>query len=265
VPSLARCLMTGVLGQALAYAATGWPVFPARPNAGSCPEPADCPCKRPLTERGFQDATTDAAVIHQWWRRWPSANVAIATGAPGPDVLDVDVATEGSGWAGFNRLKRAGLLTGAHALVRTPRAGLHAYYRGTGQPSGSLTRAGHFIDFKASGGYVLAPPSRIHGKPYELLDHRAADGQLDWQAARRLLDPPNPVPHRLFPPRDPGRLAAWVARQPEGNRNAGLYWAARRAIDAGGDPGELAAAAVMAGLSENEAHRTIDSARRARQ
>jgi len=191
--------------------------------------------------------------------------VAIATGAPGPDVLDVDVSTVGSGWAAFNRLKRAGLLTGARTLVRTPRGGLHVYYRGTAQPCGSLTRAGHFIDFKTAGGYVLAPPSRVHGKRYELLDHRGADGQLDWQAVRRLLDPPNPTPHGLFPPRDPGWLAAWVARQPEGNRNAGLYWAARRAIDSGIDPAELVAAAVQAGLSEIEAHRTIDSARRARQ
>ena len=257
--------MTSILGQALAYAGAGWPVLPCRPDADPCPQPGRCECKAPLTRNGFKDATTGPEIIRSWWRRWPDANVAIATGAPGPDVLDVDVSTVGSGWAAFNRLKRAGLLTGARTLVRTPRGGLHVYYRGTAQPCGSLTRAGHFIDFKTAGGYVLAPPSRVHGKRYELLDHRGADGQLDWQAVRRLLDPPNPTPHGLFPPRDPGWLAAWVARQPEGNRNAGLYWAARRAIDAGGDPGELAAAAVMAGLSETEAHRTIDSARRARQ
>ena len=62
---------------------------------------------------------------------------------------------------------------------------------------------------------------------------------------------------------DIGRLAAWVAAQPEGNRNAGLYWAACRAVEADVDPGELAAAAVQAGLSETEALRTIGSARRA--
>jgi hypothetical protein len=146
--------MTGVLGQALAYAAAGWPVFPCKPDA-----------KEPDTAHGFKDATTDPVVIRAWWQRRPDRNVAIATGTPGPDVLDVDVSAEGTGWAGFNRLKRVGLLTGAGAIVRTPRGGLHAYYRGTGQPCGSLTRAGHFIDFKASGGYVLAPPSRVHGKP----------------------------------------------------------------------------------------------------
>ena len=29
-----------------------------------------------------------------------------------------------------------------------------------------------------------------------------------------------------------GQLARWVARQSEGNRNTGLYWAANRALDA---------------------------------
>jgi hypothetical protein len=243
-------------------------VFPTRPDAARCPyPPGECECKAPVTAHGFKDATTDAAVIGRWWSRWPAANVAIATGAPGPDVLDVDQSTEGSGWAGFNRLKRAGLLTGAQALVRTPRGGLHAYYQGTRQPSGSLTKAGHFIDFKAAGGYVLAPPSRVHGNPYELLDHRGADGRLDWQAARQLLSPARPGAPAM--PRngagDIEHLAAWVAGQLEGNRNAGLYWAANRAIDHGQDPAALVPAALVAGLSETEARRTIDSARRARQ
>lgn len=108
-----------LLGQALVYAATGWRVFPTRPNANPCPQAADCPCKRPLTEHGFQDATTDPAVIRQQWRSWPAANVAIVTGAPGPDVLDVDVATEGSGWAGFNRQSGS-----AEAQPVSQRAGL---------------------------------------------------------------------------------------------------------------------------------------------
>jgi hypothetical protein len=237
-----------VLGQALAYAASGWPVFPCKPGQ-----------KAPDTVHGFKDATTDPAVIRRWWPS--SRNVAIATGAPGPDVLDVDVKPDGNGFAGFNRLKQAGVLTGARALVRTPSGGLHAYFAGSGQPSGRLVR--DFLDFKASGGYVLAPPSVVDGKRYELLDHRRGDGRLDWQLVRQLLEPPqagNALPRRAG---DVGRLAAWVAGQPEGNRNAGLYWAARRAVESGLDPDALAAAAVQAGLSETEALRTIGSARRA--
>jgi hypothetical protein len=249
-----------MLDQALAYAARGWPVFPCKPGL-----------KAPNTAHGFQDATTEAAAIRAWWTRHPQDNVAIATGAPGPDVLDVDVTAEGNGWAGFNRLKRAGMLTGAQVLVRTPRGGLHAYYTGTAQPCGSLTRAGHFIDFKASGGYVLAPPSQVNGKPYELLDQREPPelaGRLDWQSVRRILDPPRPgypSPPRRGDGSNIGHLAEWVAALPEGNRNNGLYWAACRAVEKGLDPCALTPAAVAAGLSETEASRTIDSARRASQ
>ena len=249
----------GVLGQALAYAAS-WPVFPVRPDDPACPGGAGCDCKAPLTAHGFKDAATDRARIRAWWQRWPRANVAIATGAPGPDVLDVDVKPDGSGFAAFNRLKLAGMLTGARALVRTPSGGLHAYFAGTGQPCGRLPR--HYLDFKAADGYVLAPPSVVHGKPYELLDHRNADGRLDWEAVRRLIDPPrlSPRPGRSA---GAGALAAWVASLAEGNRNAGLYWAACRVAEAGspaGDLEQLVEAAMQAGLSEGEARRTVASA-----
>ena len=240
-----------VLGQALAYAAAGWPVFPCKPDQ-----------KAPNTVHGFKDATTDLAVIRAWWRASSRRNVAIATGAPGPDVLDVDVKPDGSGFAAFNRLKQAGLLTGARALVRTPSGGLHAYYAGSSQPSGRLVR--DFLDFKAAGGYVLAPPSAVSGKPYELLDNRPASGRIDWQAVRRLLEPPRPAPR---PGRGAGAaaLVAWVAALGEGNRNAGLYWAACRMTEAdspSGDLEQLVAAAVQAGLPEDEARRTVASAAR---
>ena len=185
--------------------------------------------------------------------------MAIATGEPGPDVLDVDRHEDGDGFAAFNRLKRAGMLAGARALVRTRSGGLHAYYTGTSQPCGAL-RA-HHLDFKAAGGYVLAPPSVVGGRPYELLDHRPATARLDWAAVRSLLDPPKPAPRR---PGKPGKgldaLAAWVAAQPEGNRNKGLYWAACRAAETGHDPGELLDAAIAAGLGEAAARATIDAA-----
>ncbi len=147
--------------------------------------------------------------------------------------------------------------------MRTPSGGLHSYYEGTAQRNGKLPR--HHLDFRSAGGYVLTPPSRVHGKPYELLDHRAgATGRLDWQAVTRLLDPPGPAARPTGQAAgDLGRLAAWVAGQKEGNRNDGLFWAACRALESGhGDLDGLVAAAVATGLSEQEARRTIDSAAR---
>jgi Bifunctional DNA primase/polymerase, N-terminal len=248
--------MNDVLGQALAYAAAGWPVFPCKPGR-----------KAPNTEHGFLDATTNPAEIRAWWSLHPHDNVAIATGAPGPDVLDVDVKPDGDGFAAFNRLKRAGLLTGAQALVRTRSAGLHAYYTGTGQPCGRLVR--HFLDLKAAGGYVVAPPSFVDADDtgpaglYELLDRRPGTATLDWQAVRRLLDPPSAVP-AARPPRGTSgtaALVAFVASLAEGNRNNGLFWAACRLAEAGNtaDLDQLVAASP---LPEAEARRTVASAAR---
>jgi hypothetical protein len=95
--------------------------------------------------------------IRAWWGRNPAANLAIATGAPGPDVLDVDQhGPAGNGYPAWHRLTRAGLARGAFAVIATPGGGLHAYFPGTTQPSARLPR--HHIDLRAAGGYALAPP-----------------------------------------------------------------------------------------------------------
>lgn len=247
-----RAIPSRMLNVALAYAARGWPVFPCKPGA-----------KVPATPRGFHDASTQERDIWSWWAASPWANVAIATGAPAVDVLDVDVKNGGNGFETFNRLKRAGMLSGAMTLIRTPSGGLHVYFAGSGQRSGSLPKCN--VDFKAVGGYVLAPPSVVGDGTYEVLDARAECDGIDWAAAVRLLDPLR-LTRRSRGRRGGGveRLALWVARQGEGNRNKALFWAACRAIEDGQSASlpELVGAAVDAGLSEREARRTVDSALR---
>src|SRR2546423_1238501 len=109
------------LRQALAYARRGWPVFPCAPGE-----------KIPATRHGFRDATIDEQQITEWFRRNPGWNLAIATGAPGPDVLDVDRrGPSGKGFAAFARLRTAGLLDGNSAWVHTPSGGVHVYFTGS--------------------------------------------------------------------------------------------------------------------------------------
>ena len=73
------------LDPALDYAAHGRPVFPCNPEAGRFH-------KRPLTENGFYDASSDSAIVRAWWSRWPRALIGIPTGeAIGAVVLDIDV------------------------------------------------------------------------------------------------------------------------------------------------------------------------------
>jgi hypothetical protein len=165
-----------VLAAALRYARADWPVFPCVPGE-----------KVPATRHGLLDATTDPDKITWWWSRNPERNVAIATGSPGPDVLDVDVRQDGSGFAAFNRLRREGFLDGASAYVRTPSGGLHAYFTGTEQSSGRLP--GHHLDFRSRGGYIVAPPSQVGGRPYELLRQQQGQARLDWKVVTGLLDP----------------------------------------------------------------------------
>jgi hypothetical protein len=241
--------------QALAYAAYGWPVFPCQPGG-----------KQPATRHGFLDATTDPNKITWWWRRQPGANLAIATGRPGPDVLDVDQhGPAGNGFAAFNRLKRAGLIDGASAMVATPSGGLHAYFAGSEQPCGKLPR--HHLDFRARGGYILAPPSEVGGRSYQVISHRDETGGLDWAKVTGLLVPERHIAIQpaKFQRGDLSHLAAWVQQQREGNRNDGLFWAACRAAEAGDETvlAELAAAARSTGLSDREIAATIKSARRA--
>jgi len=247
-----------VLSRALALAGRGWPVFPCPPGQ-----------KSPATRHGYRDATTDPDRIRDWFASRPHRNLAVATGAPGPDILDID--SRGPARTGFPalaRLQAAGLLDGAASYVRTPSGGLHVYFTGSGQRCGHLP-ASH-VDFLATGGYALIPPSRIGGRPYQQVKSLGGHGGLDWGAAARLLepsrDPQRPAPRQASGERI-SALARWVAAQREGNRNAGLFWAASRVLETGqaADLSPLAAAARQAGLTEPEISRTLDSARRARQ
>lgn len=221
--------------------------------------------KTPVTRNGFKDATTDEQVITRWWRIDPERNIGIVTGDPGPDVLDVEGNKKpgGSGWLTFGLLKDAGLLKGALAIIATPSEGIHLYFRGTAQAKGTLP--GRHVDFQATGGYVVGAPSFVRSSPYqgayEVLQQRDANGTLDWTACRKLLAPPEPRRTAFSPVHNnPGNLAGWVAALPEGQRNNGLFWAACRALEEGGDAGVLVGAAVTAGLPEGEALRTVRSA-----
>jgi hypothetical protein len=180
-------------------------------------------------------------------------------------VLDVDNhGQDANGFAGYNQLKREGLTGTPRAIIQTPHDGLHSYYKGTEQPNGRL-RAAH-IDFRGQGGYVVAPPSKVDGKPYVVVQHQASQDTFNWQAARQLLAPEQqrqPArPLEFKDERGIDGLVRWVESQGKGNRNDGLYWALNRAIE-GGHLDKLDAlrdAAIRAGHPAREADATLRSA-----
>jgi hypothetical protein len=239
-----------LLAAALEWASRGVPVLPVRPAE-----------KTPLTVHGVSDASTDADLVRAWWARWPEANVAIATGGGGVDVLDVDVRGAGSGWAALNQLRQAGLVADGMPRVRTPSGGIHLHFVGTDQCNGSL-HAEH-VDFRSSGGYVLVPPSRVVTETYAgayRWEHRAAPTTcLDWRAVREFLRPApvNPAP-RTAPNNgwDVTTLARAVERTEPGNRNNKLFWAFCEGIRSGYDLRSIAEAGLRCGQTAREVQAT---------
>lgn len=246
------------------YAQQGLRVFPCAPEH-----------KRPLTENGFHDATTSLTRVDSWWRSWPWANIGIATGGDGIDVLDVDIHPAGDGFAALARLEEAGLVDGWAAKVRTPSGGLHLYFPADPafpQRNWAVTAA--HIDFRGDGGYVIAPPSiGPRSARYEVTGMAPSARPIDAGRVRELLAPPpqvrpaaRPDAAQLTPEAVVRRIAGWVAQQPEGNRNRALFWAscrlAERDLPEPYAHGALGQAAQRAGLTAAEATVTIRSAYR---
>jgi hypothetical protein len=180
-------------------------------------------------------------VIGGWWARWPDANPAIRTGGRGPDVLDVDVDHDGSGYPALGKLVRAGVATGASIMVRTPRGGAHVYYAGTDQGCHRLGR--HHLDFKSAGGYVLAPGSTIHGgRAYRIVDERPSEATLDWDAVIRVLDPPQrrePLPGAAWAGGDLPPMVQRALAAEAHDRSAALFRLVGACVRSGVDEGTI--------------------------
>ena len=131
---------------ALGYAKRGWAVLACQPRG-----------KAPATKHGFKDATTQNSRIVPMWAANGSANVGIATGGvSGIVVLDVDPRNGGD--ASLLELERAHGSLPETVSVSTGGGGRHFYFAA---PKGAV-RSGVLadgLDFKADGGYVVAPPS----------------------------------------------------------------------------------------------------------
>ena len=246
---------------ALAYAAAGLPVFPCAPGG-----------KTPLIHNGFHEATTSVRRIRGWWAWQPEANVGIATGQ-GVDVLDIDVHPSGDGYIVLERLHQGGLVSGAMQSVRTPSGGVHLYFPSdAARPLRSWSRGTAHVDFRGTGGYIIAPPSTVAmgGNPrrYETIAVGGAGTPVDADAIRDLLTPPRPSrPHPASGDASTSavdRLAGWLAGAVEDNRNNSLFWAACRLAELGLPEQAILDAlhepARTVGLTDQEIDKTIRSA-----
>jgi hypothetical protein len=188
--------------------------------------------KRPLVKwEPYQTEAPHADQIDEWWgAQFPEANVGVVTGAvSGVVVLDAD------GQEGIESLKA--LRTPATTwLDRTPRGGVHQWFRHPGVPIGNRAGLRPHLDVRGDGGYVVAPPSvRDDGRRYEWLT----------SPDRCPLEPlPEPVLALLVAP--PAATVPPTADQiPEGQRNDTLYRLARSLMRRG-----LSAGAVHVAVAE---------------
>jgi hypothetical protein len=142
-----------LLSAALRYAHRGVPVFPLHtPTAhGGCSctnAPCPSPGKHPRVRHGVHDATTSAERIRAWWRRWPLANIGLATGVV-MDVCDVDTP---------DGLRAVLELTPAPGPTVQSGKGRHLWFAPTGH--GNRTGLLPGVDWRGKGGSIVAPPSR---------------------------------------------------------------------------------------------------------
>jgi hypothetical protein len=159
-----------MLKTARALAEKGLAVFPCLPRD-----------KRPATPHGLKDATTDPIEIEDWWHQNPNYNIAIATGAvSGVFVVDLDGP---DAEAELRKLEAQHGELPATVESITGR-GRHLFFKCPEKPvRNSAGKIATGIDVRATGGYVIAPPS-IHpsGRRYSWSVDSAATfaAALEW-------------------------------------------------------------------------------------
>lgn len=167
--------MNEKLGAALRLAERRYAVFPLHwiVEGGKCSCGKDT-CdesksrgKHSITPNGFKDAAANEAQIHEWWTKWPDANIGVPTGAgTGIVVLDCDDASAVAEVK--NRAKSIDFRqtvpttkTGRKGTEENPEAGYHFIFE---YPKNSEVKSGTpfvKLDVKADGGYIVVPPSYL--------------------------------------------------------------------------------------------------------
>jgi len=190
------------LDYALAYAQLGWPVFPLEVR-GKKPDGQ-------LAPKGFHSASRNPAIIREWWRLSPEANIGVPCGAPsGFWVLDIDPRNGGDIelQAQLDLLKPDDRANGIHTLAqRTGGGGLHYLFALDERVRNG--KLGQGIDVKRDGGYIVVEPSRTQAG-YAFDDWEPFTGQLppllpapEWLMALLVVDGANPVRANMDGPWD---------------------------------------------------------------
>lgn len=189
---------TTMLAHALGYARRGWPVFPCDPKTKRplVPRDKDAAGKPIENTGGLRKATTDPAIIEAWWRKWPDALIGVRLGhETGLWVIDFDPRGETVDTVKARFAAEVGELPRG-PVSRTQSGGEHVWLK---MPDGEVPKNSakriKGVDWRAEGGYVIVPPSRMaNGARYEWLAEgefpSAPDHVLDLVFRRGKFAPP---------------------------------------------------------------------------
>jgi hypothetical protein len=167
---------------AIAYASKlNWSVFPLHTPEGrlcSCHNPkCQSTGKHPRTQNGLKSASTNLNVINGWWKKWPEANIGIATGKESGFVaLDVDPRHGGEDSLSI-LINQYGPFPETIQAI-TGGGGSHLLFKNPGHVR-NRTNILPGLDVRGEGGYIVVAPSlHASGKRYE------------WQLSSRPLGVP---------------------------------------------------------------------------
>lgn len=154
-----------MLKKAIEYADRGWKVFPlhtSKKSACSCGNPScSSAAKHPRIKEWQKSCSDKLPQIEDWWKKWPDANIGLATGnASGFFVIDIDP-RHGGKESLQDLVKKNGVFPKTLAS-NTGGGGYHLFFK---EPNIRITNRINLlpgIDIRGDGGYVVAPPSFHH-------------------------------------------------------------------------------------------------------
>jgi len=210
--------MTSMIDIALFYIKQGFAVFPVHSiNASghcTCGNPTCGPPgthgkqgKHPIAEavpHGHKDATLNPHVASAWFKKYPWANIAIATGELSGNLVVIDIDNKPDrgimGEETWFELRETFNNEPETPNVLTGSGGRHIYFRVPGELAirSGTNKLGAGIDVRALGGYVVAPPSlHISGNRYDwdadLGIETTAIMELPEWLAKKLKDTPQKI------------------------------------------------------------------------
>lgn len=140
-----------ILNAAIAYSQMlNWSIFPIQYST-----------KRPITQHGFKDATTDIEQIKEWWSLYPNAGIGAPTGKIN-NIIVCDIDIRNFGDLSLERLIDENEPFPHTVECLTGGGGNHYYFQYDERVNKSKLDDYPGIDIQGNGKYIILPPS-THG------------------------------------------------------------------------------------------------------